>query len=123
MNIDIKEFGEIYSNKYELCPVQRATLKSVTGDVFFTITRLLRLVTFVMHYVLPKMWIIYKNISRANTDAHSFILLTAMTQDPPDFKTGFICSNTKRSVNKLLVPSRPFLYGTSRKKADGMVFR
>jgi len=70
----------------------------VTGDDFFNMTRLLRLVRFVISYVLPKMWIIYKNTSRANKDAHSFILVTAMTQGPPDFKTGSICSNTKRSA-------------------------
>jgi hypothetical protein len=37
MKTDIKEFGEIYTNKHELWPVQRPTVKSVLLVVFFTI--------------------------------------------------------------------------------------
>jgi len=56
MKINIKEFGEIDTNKHELCPVPEANNEiRVTSDVFFTINRLLRLVTFVIRYVMPTM--------------------------------------------------------------------
>ena len=95
MNIDIKEFGEIYTNKHELRTVQRWSVLPMMSfsplqvDLFSHVRYTLR---------IAEEWIIYKNISRANKVAHSFVLLTAMTQDSSDIKTGFICSNATRSV-------------------------
>jgi hypothetical protein len=95
----------------------------VTGEVFSTINRLLRLVEFVIHYLLQKMWIIYKNISRTNKVAHSFVPLTAMTQESLDFKTGFICSNTKGSETNWSYQHGHFFTEPQMRKLMAWTFR